>query len=620
MSRVNLLPPQIVSKIAAGEVIERPASVVKELLENSIDAESDKIEINVKQGGSTLIQIKDNGRGIHKDDLEKVFERHATSKISQVDDLFKIASLGFRGEALYTVAAVSDIFLRSRTADDDSGWEIHMRGGEKKAFKPVAMPQGTEVEVKELFFNTPARRKFMKTPATEFKQILNAVLPHALKHEKCAISLSHISGRTEKKVLDLKPETELANRIAAALNIDPVHIVECSREIKHRKAKLRAFLGDSNIRRTSKDMQYLFINGRPVSSRLLSYQMNDMYRALFPSDIYPFFVIYLDVPAEDVDANIHPTKKEVKIRNEYDLFLIIRSMCEEILMNMTKAKQVESSPFKFPASKETSEQSAKHNKPAFALNKSTINAKVSSQQKTLNLSNSFDYKTSTSDGKRAQHKADYISKATENLLTDIEVSEKLHNSFSYQPLKEKLKEAAYSGSFRKKYLFYEAGSSLLLVDQHAAQERINFEALKRQIENEQIEIQNLLAPYLIKLSPSELLSWEENEDALSTLGFSTSKWDDNTIAIHSHPQLLKQPDVSVQNLLAGNEISRCDTETIARRACRKSIMSGDPIDANGAENIRTNLLKCSDPFTCPHGRPTVVELQESFLDRQFLRT
>ena len=266
MSKVQILPPEIVSKIAAGEVIERPASVLKELLENSLDAKATSLEIELKKAGKNSLVVKDNGSGIAQDDLEKIFFRHATSKITSLDDLYAIHSLGFRGEALYSIASIADIILRSKTEGQDSGFEIHQRGGKKISLKPVNMSVGTQVEVKELFFNTPARKKFLKADTTEMNQILNIFIPYAILNPKCRFLLTH----NDKTLFDLMPDKDLKARAAQVLNLDEKDIIEVERRVPEENLSIRLLLGNINIQRSRRDQQFIFVNGRPVQHRNLA--------------------------------------------------------------------------------------------------------------------------------------------------------------------------------------------------------------------------------------------------------------------------------------------------------------------------------------------------------------
>jgi DNA mismatch repair protein MutL len=582
MNKVRVLPPEIVSKIAAGEVVERPASVLKELLENSLDAGASSIEVLLKGAGKNLIAIKDNGQGINKEDIKNIFIRHATSKISSIEDLYNISSLGFRGEALYSIAAISDVTLRSKTPDQDCGWEIHLRGNEKTPAKPTGMRVGTEIQAQELFFNTPARKKFLKSNSSELNHCLDIFLPYTLLYPDKRFILTHES----RKLIDLAPTGEQLSRIGEALNLNKKDFLEGVREFPEYSAKIHLVLGDINIQRTHKDLQFIFINGRPVIERAISFHMNEIFRLIFSPGVYPFFCVFITMPAEQLDVNVHPAKREVKIKDEFRLLGILRQFTEHLLMTKSKPRQGESSLFCKPEG--LGQQSSDRQSPDGFPDQ--IRDKNVDRQTSLSLNeNIILFKT---DDIFAQRKSD---------------------------LKEKLKQARYLGNLLKKYLLFETGDSLLVVDQHAAQERITFEKLKGQIEKADVEVAQLLAPVLIKLSPQELVSWEENKEVLEKAGFATTLFDRDTLALHSHPQLLSQPENSVRNLLAGENIARLDPETLARMACRSSVMAGFAMNKEQAEFQRVALIQCQDPFTCPHGRPTVVEILEETLQKQFLR-
>lgn len=590
MSKVHTLPPEIISKIAAGEVIERPASVIKELVENTLDAGADSLEIRLQQAGKTLIRVKDTGTGIAEEDIETIFLRHSTSKIVSLEDLFCIRSLGFRGEALYSISAVADITLRSRTQQQDTGWEIHLRGGEKIDLKPVAMSVGTDIEVKELFFNTPARRKFLKSNTTEMNRILNIVIPYALLHPKCRFLLSH----QDKTILDLSPAENFKTRIAGTLNFEEKDLIEASHDFREQGISVHMVLGDINILRSRRDIQFIFVNNRPVQNKSVSFHMNNIYRLIFPQGSYPFFAVFIDVPAEDVDANIHPTKREVKIRDEQALCAILRQMTENALMTKGGAKQAKDTP-------------------------ATASRDLTSISQALSKSRSQDFSFED----KGESPAVTQKRPTEQYSFPVAEQLTIVGAGALSKpggLKEKLTQARYIGSFLDKFLFFEAERSILVVDQHAGQERISFEKLIAQMEKSQVEVQRLLSPYLISMAPQDILAWEEAKDRLSDTGFSTSLFDEETVAVHTYPILIKDAVKAVQDILAGEDTARCDHEALARRACRSSVMAGDRMTKEQAEYQRRELLKCRDPFTCPHGRPTVIELTEDYLDKQFLRT
>ncbi len=584
MGKVNLLPPEIISRIAAGEVIERPASVIKELIENSFDAGTKSLDIHLKQAGKTYISIKDSGEGIQPEDIEKIFERHSTSKISSITDLDSICSLGFRGEALYSIAAVSDITLKSKTKDSESGWEIHLRGGEKLSSKPSGLFNGTEVEVKELFFNTPARKKFLKSDNAEIRQIINMVTPYTLIYPDCRILLTHHN----KKVLDLPAEKGLIKRIEKVLNLNPENIIFAEGKLEQKGIKVKILLGDINIQRPRKDMQFVFVNSRPVQHHLVNFHLNKVYKLLLPPETYPFFAVYINLPPENVDVNAHPTKREVRIKNDHDIIALIRSLSEDKLINKSKPKQMGSiyeNRKKYPLS----------------LEENTV-LKEPGQIK------------------GAYHTGNLSTPAQEEhrILKSEETAPYGKNSYQ-EDLKSKLLSAQYAGAFLNKYLFFESGESLLVIDQHAAHERINYEALLKQIKTGRVESQNLLSPEILKITPQEKIVWEEMKDKLEKIGFSTTLWDNESISIQSYPIVINRPETAVRNILAEKENILIDTDTLARRACRKSIMAGDRITPKQALNLIAQLTKCADPFICPHGRPTVTEIKESVFEKQFLR-
>lgn len=582
MEKIHILPPEIVSKIAAGEVIERPASVVKELIENAIDAQAKSIELKLKLAGKTLIHIKDTGTGIEPKDIEKVFIRHSTSKINSINDLYKINSLGFRGEALYSIAAISDVILRSKTQACETGWEIHCRGNERISLHPAPLLCGTEIEVKELFFNTPARKKFLKSDAAELKQILNIFIPYAILYPEIRFLLAN-NGKT---LFDLRPQENRISRICEALNLEEKHIMQAKHQYPDEEISINAILGDINIQRGNKDLQFFFINDRPIQSRSLSFHINQVFKLIFPEETKPFFAIYIKIPPAFVDVNVHPSKREVKIKDEYRLVSLLRYLCEQALMSYGKAKQAK-------------EQ-------IFQLNQTPDENATKGSLAAINLTNA-DTEKYPNYYKLSGH-------------TPLLFKKETTVSNQQNTLAKMLSEAYFIGIFQKKYLLFGTEKSLLVIDQHAAAERINYEKLIQQIETKNIEIQNILTPILIRITRQEMLAWEETKDKLEKLGFSTTLWDNASIAIHSHPQLINNPEIAIRNILSDEDIASYDVNALARRACRQSIMVGYQVKKEEAEFLQKQLLECADPFTCPHGRPTIIEIQESLLNKQFLRT
>jgi DNA mismatch repair protein MutL len=610
MPKVKQLPPEVISKIAAGEIIERPASVVKEILENALDARADAIEIHLQDAGKTLIQIKDNGSGIEQDDMETIFHRHATSKIARSDDLFSVQSLGFRGEALYSVAAISDVVLKSKPADQETGFEIHIRGGQTLQRKPCPFGgHGTEIAVKELFFNTPARRKFLKSNTTELNHILNVFTNYTLLHHACRFRLTHQG----KDLMELAPCDDPVQRAADTLRLDPQHLLTAQKEfsLKGQPYAIRLILGDINITRARRDLQFLFVNNRPVANKNISFHMNKTYRLIMPDGTFPFFAVFVDVPPSEVDVNIHPAKREVKVRNEHDLCGALRALCEQTLMTQSDLKQA--GPFQIPEAPGPAPDPAQQ---ARARTHDRGTDWDYSQTKPV-----FENKNTPRTGPRQPGYAFSFPSHTEpegkTAFPAPDGQEWLPSQMDN--LQDKLANGRFIGSFIRKYLLFEQGRSLFLIDQHAAAERIAYEHLITQIQKGKVETQMLLSPIPLKLSMPEMLFWEQNQKTLHAIGFETTLLDPETIAVHAYPQLITNIERSVRQLLAGEDISTSDPDKIARQACRSSVMSGDKLSPEQAVYQRDQLIRCLDPFTCPHGRPTVLEMTEDFLDKQFLR-
>jgi DNA mismatch repair protein MutL len=577
MPKVQILSSDVIAKIAAGEVIERPASVVKECVENALDAGATSIEVHLKEAGKQLIHIKDNGHGISHENLQNLFQRHATSKITAIDDLETLNSLGFRGEALFSVGSIADVVLTSQTKDDPMGWELHVRGGERLDLQPAATSgAGTEIKISEIFFNTPARKKFLKSNTSELNQILEIFLPYTLLNPIVSFKLTH-AGRG---IIDLKPSTSTKERIARSLNLDAKHLIEVEQSFKDEGITLRMVLGNINIQRTRRDLQYIFVNGRPVQSRTLGFHLNDIYRLILPPSVYPFFALFIEIDPTSIDVNIHPSKREVKISQEARLSTFIRHTVEHALMTQGDARSI-------PLTSTTPGVEQTNSTPGVV---EVYTAQLFEQHR---------------------------SAGQEALVPQIE--DRLFPSLQ-QTMQGKFAGSRFIGSFINKYLLWESDDALLLVDQHAAQERIMFEKFKNQIENGQVEVQNLLTPILLKLTPQERVAWEETQETLKDVGMDTTAFDEDTIAIQTLPTLMKKPEQVVRALLAGEKAERCDHLTIARRACKASIVTGDKLSKEQAEYQRQQLLECRDPFTCPHGRPTVIEIKDSFLEKQFLRS
>jgi len=561
MGKVNFLPENVISKIAAGEVVESPSSVLKELIENSIDAKSKKIEVSIEKAGKKLISVKDDGEGIEPDDVEKIFERYATSKIKEKEDLYKIKTLGFRGEALYSIGAVSDVILKSKVKNIDIGKEIHIRGGKKLYVKDCAIPDGTTVEVRELFFNTPARKKFLKSDITEFRKILNVFIPYTISFFK----MNFVFKNEKAKIINLFSSENVIKRFCEVLNVEEKFLIYEKKDFE--EFEFEILFGDINLKRPQKDTQFIFVNGRPVYNYVLSISINNFYHSLFSTDFFPVFALFLKLPFENIDVNIHPTKREVKIKNENE----ISRKIVEILQGLFKKGE---------------SKIIEYEKKYIKDEKETETEKV---------------------------------KEKNEIFTEPEKNELFIEKKEKSGLIEKLKNSKYVGIFKNKYLIFEFGDILLFIDQHAAVERINYEKILKDFDSGKIETQQLLTPLILNLNPEEMNIWEKVEKIIEKYGFITTRWSENKIAVHSYPSLIKDIEFSIRSILSEKDIKKYSKEDVARRACRISVMAGQKLNEEEAKYIIEKLANCDNPFVCPHGRPVVVEISERFLDTQFLR-
>ncbi|MGB9677344.1 MAG: DNA mismatch repair endonuclease MutL, partial [Candidatus Ratteibacteria bacterium] len=493
----------------------------------------------------------------------KIFERYSTSKIKNIEDLYNIKTLGFRGEALYSIGNVSDVILKSKTKNNQIGKEIHIRGGKKLSIKDCGMSEGTIVEVRELFFNTPVRKKFLKSDITEFRKLINVFIPYTISFFK----VSFVFKNEGNNLINVLFSENRFKRFCEVLNIEEKFLIYIKENDEN--FEIEAIIGDVNLKRGQKDMQFIFVNDRPVYNYSILSSINNFYQSFFSSDFFPVFAIFLKIPYKDIDVNVHPTKREVKIKNENEMSKkIIELIKDKIKTGETKKVLIEK---KYKTKEEIESQSG-------------------------------------------------IKEETKILFeTKKEIEQIFEEEVKKHGLIEKLQMAEFVGIFKNKYLIFEFGDLLFFIDQHAAVERINYERFLYEIENGKINIQHLLTPLIINLNYEEMSVYEKVEKIIEKYGFLTTKWSENKIAIHGYPSLIKDIEFSVRNLLLEKDIEKYDKESVAKRACRISVMAGEKLTEKEAKYIIEKLIECKNPFVCPHGRPIVIEISERFLDSQFLR-
>ncbi len=569
MSRIKKLSSQTVNQIAAGEVIERPASVVKELIENSLDAGADEIYIEVENGGKDRILVRDNGSGMSKEEVELAFKKHATSKINDIDDLDDLSSLGFRGEALPSIAAISKVEAKTKQKKDLEGVKIIIHGDEIQSVDTVGCPVGTSIEVKDLFYNTPARRKYLNKTNTELAHITNIVTRNALSKPDVQFTLNH-NGNEIFFVPKAKSKLQ---------NIKSIYGVDIAKKMVHINHKsdyitIDGFLSKPEVTRSNRKHIYTYVNGRFVENALLKDSVMEGYKTLLPTKRYPITVIDLKIPGNDIDVNVHPTKTKIRFQNEEkvkkEVADAVRTSLLEHDLVPTPEKEVE---------KVLKEQEQKHSDDVVH-------------------SDSFSQSQSTLDLKEE---------------VDVEAS--------------KLPEMKIIGIFKDSYILAETPDGLSMIDQHAAHERINYERLMNKYEKD-IGSQNLLSPKTIEVKPRESALIKANKDLLEKLGFKIESFGKSTFRIRTIPVVLgeiQEEEIiySILDELADLKNSSLEDrkeELIKYMACRSSVMAGDNLSLTRSKEIIQELSKTENPYTCPHGRPTIINYTTKELDKMFKRT
>lgn len=670
MNRINILNADTANKIAAGEVVERPSSVVKELVENSLDAGAKNITIEIQNGGESLIKIIDDGLGVHPEDVEKAFNPHATSKIRDTYDIFSINTLGFRGEALPSIASIARVDFKSKTEDFDMGKELIISGGEKESLTDCSMNRGTQIEVRDLFFNVPARKKFLKTTARESALINDLVNRISLANPDVSFKLFN----NNKKILNTYGNGKLIDVIRTIYGKSTAENLIYFEDHKD-TASVYGFIGNDTLARASRNNQSLFVNKRYVKNRSLTVAVENAFRSFNVTGKFPFFVLFIDTYPELIDVNIHPTKSEIKFKDERFIFKVVfdavhSAMREYVKDTFTIPEEEEK---KFEALKEeVIQESLDKEISTLEKLKENINYKVSEDKKkeeTYSYNPSKDYETKT----EVNMPVDFLSK--ENQEESSKLNSSLENNdfkegstkreISYDPilikneLKDKVsetdsleirdykcnkneygnsveeiiyREAKFPklrviGQFNKTYILAEYDSTLYLIDQHAAHEKILFEKYSSDIAKKKVEIQPLMIPLVVTLPTEDYLYYDENKEIFEKAGFKISDFGDNSIRIEEVPYFLDKLNPTelitsmINNLkkMGTGETVEVKYNKIASMSCRAAVKANDVLSILEMENLLEDLRYINDPFHCPHGRPTIIKFTSYELDKKFKR-
>jgi DNA mismatch repair protein MutL len=603
-SIIHQLSPEISNKIAAGEVIQRPASVVKELLDNAIDAGADDITVIIGNAGRTLIQVIDNGCGMSRDDLPLCFERHATSKINSINDLFSIKTMGFRGEAMASIASVSQIAVRTKRIEDTNGWELEIDGGEEKPIAPIATPEGTNISVKNLFFNVPARRQFLKTNVTELRHILRTVQYAALAFP----DISFLVISDEEHVYNL-PKDSLKNRIGTLFgSAYNASLIEFEEETSY--LKIFGFASDPKLAKKSRGEQFLFVNGRPFQHRYLTHVILSLYDAWTHNNEYPFYSLFIEIDASKVDVNVHPAKMEVKFEDERSVIQLAKSVVNRALNNHFKVPLIPSDEdpflsnqatkgfdtafnFKTPAKGYPSSSIGEYNVPS-RINKPFLDHQGDTFSKLL-YSESELSNGSKDNTERLNFDADKTSKLTSFW--------QLHNT----------------------YIVTQTRTGLCMIDQFLAHKRIIYEKAINATEEALPSTQQLLFAQTIELSASDFTLLKELHPIVQRMGFSIQLLSGNTAMINGVPadiDIGNEQEVIIFMLHQYQDLSQKINLEVRERlaiafATKAAIPRGKNLKYEEMEALVDQLFACEQPYLDPLKKPTIVYLSLDEIESRF---
>ena len=631
MSKIKVLPDSLANKIAAGEVVERPSSVVKELLENALDAGAHAINIEVEAGGKRLIRVVDDGEGMARDDAIIAFERHATSKLRSSDDLEAITTLGFRGEALPSIASVSRLFLRTKIARDTEGTEVEFNGGKLVAVRDIAWPGGAEVEVRDLFFNIPARRKFLKSDATESFHIANLVQHYALANPQLSFLLVG-NGRDVIRVAAARSLKERAYQVLGGVLLEK--LVEVNAEADG--LKVLGFVSNPQEQRSSRDAQYLFVNRRFVRDQLIGRALSEAYRSMMPSGTYPAAVLFIETAPTDVDVNVHPAKTEVRFLHEGAVLASVRDAVAQALRSTQPITHVpgvaRASAEEKPDTGEWRNEGTEEQRGEGEGERRSGSGAPTAERGRHNVSGVpvegrelIEQANATYADRLAE---DSIGAKTRSCVTDSMLSE----SDATQLEPNKLPGFGHGikplGQIRDSYIVATDEEGLLLVDQHVAHERVLFEQFRDAKLARAAGLQPLLIPATIDLSPSEAEAFSIVEAELDNIGIETMRLSGRTIAIKTAPAGLGPGDVLavVREVLTVVErerrnptLERIRDGIAAELACKAAIKVNMPLTSEKMQWLIDELMKTQNPMTCPHGRPIMMRMGLRDIERGFKR-
>ena len=694
---INILDDLTINKIAAGEVVERPSSVVKELLENAIDSGATQVVVDITDGGKKCIKISDNGSGILSSEVEKCFLRHATSKIKEIDDLYDLYSFGFRGEALASISAVSNIEMITKTKEEVIGTKIELSGSKIIKKEPIGTKDGTTITIKDLFFNTPVRAKFLKSTHAETINISDLINKLAIGNP--GVRIKYINNK--KLMLNTPGDNKLINVIRSIYGKEITdNLIEVDYEDE--KIKIYGYIGNNNIYRSNKNLQHIYINKRYVRSKIILDAINESYKSIIPINKFGVCFLNITINPGEIDVNIHPTKLEVKFQDEKDVYIRIRDLIKNKLLNISligKYKSYTNNNENYVQNKlnhlgennleekveTSSNQNINQNKIDFeykteSKEQDTLSLKEEPKEYNIDeredLSSFKSFKEALEENETKDENEDY-EKAQNNKFDEVSYTQ-MDNYNSYQEkeqsdyysnmgysdiktsrnseLDSKLDEISTQGSFLETqddtldkiinnsqdskfrasdfkvigtilntYIVLEKGTSMYLLDQHAAHEKVLYEEYMTKFKSQSIDMQMLLDPIVIELSSVDMLDVEKNLNLFMKFGFEIEIFGDNHIMVRGVPNIFgtAQSEKFIFQIIdnIGDLESSYDLkmDKIASMSCRAAIKANDKIHFDEIHSLLSKMEKCENPYTCPHGRPSMVEIYKKEIEKMFKR-
>ena len=657
MGKIRVLSDNLANQIAAGEVVERPASVVKELLENALDAGATRVAIEIEAGGRRLLKITDDGFGMTRDDAVLAFERHATSKIKAFEDLNQLSTLGFRGEALASIASVARVELTTKTGDDTAATRVNIEGGRLVDVKDAPHPVGTTLAVRDLFFNVPARRKFLRSEATENFHLINLVTHYALAHPDKAFVLLN-NGREAMRVTPARSLRERAFQIFGGDFIESLVAINGGREFI---ATVSGFISAPRERRTTRDAQFFFINGRFVRDKIIARALTEGYRSVLPHGVYPVALLFVEVPAEEVDVNVHPQKTEVRFRRPEAVREVITEAVRNALASngFLSADAITNQTDEQPTTENSNQEP--ENLDVFAPD--FVEPTIQPQQTKIEFQPNINEQPSAPIIDEPiftnnQPEISFENLATNqnqtepqisNLKSQIEDSEdhspkpKAHSPIPEIEIYDSAAKIAKAaeiedlsangirpiGQLHQSYIIATDAEGLLLFDQHVVHERILFDKFRQKVGARRIESQNLLLPETLDLTPAQAAAFEIVNGELEELGFSLMRFSGRTVAIKAVPadlaasearNLLREVLDTVDAEKRGGARATWRDSIAASLACRAAVKINMPLTPEKMQWLIDAVLQTSSPTTCPHGRPVILRLTMKDIERSFHRT